>query len=74
LQQEPLRRLRKRLDAPEKTSNFALEDLEERSRWRDYMKAYEAACGGNEEHRTDRNAGRATRASDDARARARDGA
>jgi hypothetical protein len=36
-----LKRLRKRLDEPEKNWKFNLGDLKERARWNDYMKAYE---------------------------------
>jgi PPK2 family polyphosphate:nucleotide phosphotransferase len=38
---EQLQRFRKRLDEPDKNWKFKLSDLEARSRWRDYMKAYE---------------------------------
>jgi PPK2 family polyphosphate:nucleotide phosphotransferase len=40
-QKEQLKRLRKRLDEPEKNWKFNLGDLKERARWNDYMKAYE---------------------------------
>jgi PPK2 family polyphosphate:nucleotide phosphotransferase len=38
---EQLQRFRKRLDEPDKNWKFKLSDLEARSRWRYYMKAYE---------------------------------
>ena len=38
---EQLKRMRKRLDEPEKNWKFNLGDLKERARWNDYMKAYE---------------------------------
>ena len=40
-QKEQLKRLRKRLDEPEKNWKFNLGDLKERARWNDYMEAYE---------------------------------
>ena len=40
-QKEQLKRLRKRLDEPEKNWKFNLGDLKERARWNDYMAAYE---------------------------------
>jgi PPK2 family polyphosphate:nucleotide phosphotransferase len=40
-QKEQLQRFRKRLDEPAKNWKFKLSDLEARSRWREYMKAYE---------------------------------
>ena len=40
-QKEQLKRLRKRLDEPEKNWKFNLGDLKERARWNDYMNAYE---------------------------------
>ncbi len=36
-----MKRLRKRLDEPEKNWKFNLGDLKERGRWNDYMEAYE---------------------------------
>ena len=38
---EQLKRMRKRLDEPEKNWKFNLGDLKERARWKDYMAAYE---------------------------------
>ena len=40
-QKEQLKRLRKRLDEPEKNWKFNLGDLKERARWNDYMATYE---------------------------------
>lgn len=40
-QKEQWKRLRKRLDEPEKNWKFNLGDLKERARWDDYMAAYE---------------------------------
>jgi PPK2 family polyphosphate:nucleotide phosphotransferase len=39
--QEQQRRLLKRLEQPEKNWKFSLDDLQERQRWGDYMRAYE---------------------------------
>ena len=38
---EQRRRFLKRLDEPEKNWKFSMADAKERSRWRDYMRAYE---------------------------------
>jgi PPK2 family polyphosphate:nucleotide phosphotransferase len=40
-QKEQLKRMRKRLDEPEKNWKFNIGDLKERARWKDYMAAYE---------------------------------
>ncbi|MDZ7651761.1 MAG: polyphosphate kinase 2 family protein [Burkholderiaceae bacterium] len=41
--QEQKNRFMERLDSPEKNWKFSAADIRERSHWRDYMKAYEAA-------------------------------
>jgi PPK2 family polyphosphate:nucleotide phosphotransferase len=40
---EQRRRFLDRLDRPEKQWKFSMRDVEERARWKDYMRAYEAA-------------------------------
>src|SRR5207253_8991813 len=40
---EQRRRLLKRLDQPEKRWKFSVHDIEERARWKDYMRAYDEA-------------------------------
>ena len=42
-EEEQLKRFLKRLDDPKKNWKFSLADVNERDRWKDYMKAYEEA-------------------------------
>jgi polyphosphate kinase 2 (PPK2 family) len=43
--EEQRKRLLARIENPEKNWKFNLEDIKERGRWKDYMKAYEACLG-----------------------------
>jgi len=43
--QEQRRRLLRRIDTPEKNWKISLDDLRERERWKDYVKAYEDCLG-----------------------------